>query len=213
MLDTKAGFHVEFVKDPRNIDEAVDEVVNFQEVRKKQGRSTRRVESQPKQIEIFSSDDSDMEISVARAPGRPPKAVHSDNKEESGKTETGNSKIEETLAKMTKQLEDLGKENIEYKKQIENHRYAPYSLSNPKGNLQPRGPARAAVQQPSVGWPKPGYLCFKCHQPGHMMRDCQMVFTQLEMASNMPTNQNWNQSKPNEQRKPMQSRGNVLGNQ
>ena len=43
LQDSKASFHVEFVKDPKDIDKAVDEVINFQEVRKKQGKSARKV--------------------------------------------------------------------------------------------------------------------------------------------------------------------------
>ena len=37
LADTRAGFHVEFIKkNPINIDEDVKEVINFQKVRKKQ---------------------------------------------------------------------------------------------------------------------------------------------------------------------------------
>ena len=44
LQDTKADFHVESVKDPKNIDTTVDEVINFQEVHKKHVRTVRRVD-------------------------------------------------------------------------------------------------------------------------------------------------------------------------
>ena len=70
LIDSKAGFHVEFVKNPGDIDEAVDEVVNYQEVKKKQGGTTRMVQA----AENDSSEDSEAsEQLIARMPGRPQK--------------------------------------------------------------------------------------------------------------------------------------------
>ncbi len=105
LQDTKAASHVEFVKDPKNIDEAVDEIINFQEVHKKQNKA-RKIETEFVSRESGSIDDSgsDYEYNIARVPTQ-----QSSQKltKETARPTTGNNHLTETLEKMTKQLEDL----------------------------------------------------------------------------------------------------------
>ncbi len=82
LIDDKARFHVEFVKEPDNIDQAVFEVVNFMETTKRPNRRDTKDDSKGKRAynsanilhEMHStSDDSDEEVApdkIARAPAR-----------------------------------------------------------------------------------------------------------------------------------------------
>ena len=93
LKDTKASFHVEFVKDPKNIDSAVDEVINFQEVHKKQSSAMRRIG-----IDDELSSEEEYEYTVARVAGRP---LDRNIKQVSRR------ELEARIAAMKKQLEDL----------------------------------------------------------------------------------------------------------
>ncbi len=84
LLDERVRFHVEYIKDPQSIDQAVDEVINFQETRRKpqfregqfegrNKRSTRRIEVD---LETDSGEDEDRDATgqdterIARIQGR-----------------------------------------------------------------------------------------------------------------------------------------------
>ena len=90
LADGKTSEHVEFVKNPQTIDEAVDEVINFTEVRKNHQRSTRQVQV----LNNYSSDsESEKTVVVKRAPGRPPRNTannQGDNRDNPQKTQSEN---------------------------------------------------------------------------------------------------------------------------
>ena len=79
MNDKDAKFQVEYVKNPDNIDDAVDEVVNFIEVRRMQGKVKRVIEPQ--------SSGSDIEIvdrvqkTFDKAHGKKPAVAENSSKE------------------------------------------------------------------------------------------------------------------------------------
>ena len=71
MWDTEAKFQVEFNKGPTNIDEAVDDVVSYTEMKKKLSKSAHKVR---KALDYSSSENEECnDHEVTRAPGRPPK--------------------------------------------------------------------------------------------------------------------------------------------
>jgi hypothetical protein len=75
---------VEYIKDPKDVDEAVFEVVNYLETKKRsQAGDDRRAKQHGRVARIEQGQDSDTSCSeeetgrenrIARAPGRPPKA-------------------------------------------------------------------------------------------------------------------------------------------
>ena len=71
--DRETKFQVEYVKNPKNIDAAVDEVVNFQEVRRMQGKTVKSIKRAPVSDE---SDDPEEEYiqRVWKPPVKPSKA-------------------------------------------------------------------------------------------------------------------------------------------
>lgn len=72
LSDRKAKFHVEFSKEPSNIDEAVYEVVHFMETKKSLSRASRAVRSTDHDSTDYSSSDgdSDIEGKVAKIPSK-----------------------------------------------------------------------------------------------------------------------------------------------
>ena len=203
LQDTKASFHVEFVKNPANIDEAVDEVINFQEVHRKQGKSTRQVNYEAPEMQDSNSDD-EMSAEVARAPGRPPKIQKPETQVE---TEKKDSKMEETINMMAKQLDELKKDTQEYKelhqKQLEQKPKFP-RLPRPQ-NFRQNDQRKAPQNQnnPNAGWAgansqssnRPSYVCFHCNEPGHFMRDCQLLLGQMNVNT-APQRKPWEKQEP-----------------
>ena len=209
--DNKASFHVEFVKDPRNIDEGVDEVINFQEVRKKQGKSARKIAL----VDYSSTDESDMEERVARAPGRPPKAqIATKDPTMEHDDKSSNSELKDTLSLMTEQLNQLKEQTEEWKefqkRQSEQNENALPNTSRrfpAPGSTAVRRPFRPLNDQNSSNWQtvnRPGNqprrvpTCFKCNQPGHYMKDCPLMLGQMQISSTDQRNRNWANQRPSQ---------------
>ena len=71
MNDEDASFHVEYVKDPLDIDEAANEVINYRETKRRpdaghEGRKSKRTSR-------VVEEDFEEEDRIARLPGRPPR--------------------------------------------------------------------------------------------------------------------------------------------
>ena len=102
LQDTKVACHVEFIKDPKNIDTAVDEIINFQEVHRKQGRAMRRIDLT--ESSGYQSSDEEYEYMIARTAGRPQKVPATT----SGNTKpTRRPEMEAQIAMLTKQLDEF----------------------------------------------------------------------------------------------------------
>lgn len=200
--DTKASFHVEFAKDPSSIDEAVDEIINFQEVRKKQRGNTRRIEV----LSDSSDDDLDPDIHIARAPGKPVRqTVAKDSKKEN------TSSMEATLKQIIQQLDAL-------KKNTDNNKH----LCNPYNQATNGYSASQATNGPYRDNSRSNFsgpvLCYHCNQPGHIKRNCPTsafvsstpAFRRTDPPPAPHGRQNWNNSTQSQQNRTNQT-GNSRG--
>jgi hypothetical protein len=166
LLDDQARFHVEFVKDPENIDEAVYEVVNLIDTKKrtkfnpddnKSRKFSRRLVNEEFGSESENSEDEyEVEsVRVARAPNKVfrNKTPHPGNKAiNSSSVPTSNS----STIPPWEELKDLVSGISSRLNMVE-------QTLNQTGPVNPRrnyNPAR-----------KP-YTCYACNQEGHYIRDC-----------------------------------------
>ena len=102
LQDMKAALHVEFVKDPKNIDTAVNEVLNFQEVFRNQTRATRMVDIITESAG-YQSSDKEYDLMMGRTTEPPQKIPHTANKAKS----TSNQEFEIPIAEIMEQLNEI----------------------------------------------------------------------------------------------------------
>ena len=89
LVDDRTKFHVEYIKEPIDIDEAVYEVINFQETKRRQDEGMERRHRRPtrklnvRQViesedenEDFSEDDKVLQERIARATPKPKKSQY-----------------------------------------------------------------------------------------------------------------------------------------
>ena len=148
LQDTKAASHVESVKDPKSIDTAVDEVINFHEVPRKLNKTVRMINQ-----DCLSSEE-ERNYTVARTAGRP--VNNPTHHEETAPKEDLDAKV----AELNKQLEQLrnSKTSLEPNQAIS--KTQPYGRS-PQVQRFERTRSRALEMR-----------CFNCERVGHMNRDC-----------------------------------------
>lgn len=170
LYDERARFHVEFVKEPDSVDQAVFEVINFQETRRrpfkegKASRPTRMVKDRPESSTegTICSEESDSDGDQTDRVGRVPSKVNRHRKiqhgfgkpsapEKAEKSSTApKDKVLEMMEKLEKRLASL-----EQAAQKEPH----------KGR-------NTSTEQPRRTKGKPNGRCFKCGEEGHWAKDC-----------------------------------------
>jgi hypothetical protein len=148
LQDTKAASHVEFVKDPKSIDAAMDEVINFHEVHRKLNKPVRGVNH-----DCLSSEE-EHNYTVARTAGRPV-----NNPTHHGET-APKEDLEAKVAELTKQLEQLRNSKTSLGPNPVSNKTQHYGRS-PQAQGFDRIRSRALEMR-----------CFNCEQVGHMKRDC-----------------------------------------
>ena len=201
--DERIRFHVEYIKEPNNIDQAVSEVVHFQETKRrptnKEGReswnrnSTRMVKM-TRPSDDDDSDDEEYELHegshrVARIPKKTGRTKLITKDPASSDTETNNSVATitqtDTVADQPDQISNCDKlmnvmEKMEQRLgQMEN--FIQRSTKPNRPEFQTSGRGRPNVNRPNNRTTTPptrsyqNYVCFKCNQEGHIARGCPNV--------------------------------------
>ena len=121
--------------------------------------------------------------------------------------EKKDSEMEETIKIMAKQLDELKKDTQEYKdmqqKQMEQKPQFPRAprSQNFRQNDQAKTPQNQ--NNSNTGWTgangqgfnRPPYVCFHCNQPGHFMRDCQLLIGPMNVNTG-PQGRSWGTQGP-----------------
>lgn len=156
--DDRVRFHVEYVKEPSDIDEAVYYVVHFQETKRRPLRGDDGSRRPVRKIEALEADySSDFEIGdleenvVARLPS---KAVKSSNPRPKDDAKTKEITPANQAATITEELKKMCAEMVlnEMKK-----------VNQP--NAKPSTPRQFDGRRRS-------YRCYHCQDPSHMIKDC-----------------------------------------
>ena len=205
LSNEQARFQVEYVKDPLDIDEAVYEVVNFMETRKRTNASEgdRKSRKQVRALKEVSSEseideDYDSKERAARTVGRPkgsgkdrePRPIGNNPEQSSGAKAvvaqpmavTGLDDIKKTLGELVKSSADiqtrLGK--LEKQSQVKGQ-----NQGNQRKGPRPGGINSGTQRQRPNAPPNNAYSCFRCGQTDHFIRDCPypVVMGQLQVAA------------------------------
>ena len=197
LKDDSASFHVEYVKEPMDIDEAVNEVINFTETRGRPDHGSDKRQPRARRVMSDRSEDEN-EDRMACLPGRPPKnnlkqVVKDLSAAAAARGVDGNRPAAQPAALAAA----AGGDNIA------NLRADMQLINNRVGDLEaqvrvlqrPRGPTRPGGGQPRNNAPRPAASsgCFRCGQPGHFARGCvNTIMGQFQMTTPLdpayPTN-------------------------
>ena len=174
LYDEKARFQVEYIKEPSDIDEAVYQVVDFQETRHRplmgDGNGDRRGRKHARAVRFDqteyedSDDESDGAIQVdkkvkRKRGGRARKAVVGQT-ETSVKAESGKQAEKNTQGQKQSSDSDLERTLKALQDKI-------VSLER---QLQQKGNSASAAPQQS--YVRPDIVCYHCSEAGHFAREC-----------------------------------------
>lgn len=183
LLNSKASFHVEYIKEPENIDDAVYEVVNFEETKRTFNRENLRGDTlvrhtyKQKSKEYYESEstDSDME-QVARVPlGSNKRKIIKFERNVNDMNMDRTERIEENNKPEIQNLKD---EMSLLKKGQDECLQTLNSLINKMNN--PRYQQQTPYYQNGVQTQQ-RKACFYCKAPDHFIRDCPL---RIQMNTN-----------------------------
>ena len=213
LSNEQARFQVEYIKDPLDIDEAVYEVVNFIETRRRTGtseggdRKSRKAARALKGLSSESDGDSDDGCNerAARTAGRPkgtgkdreqrPTEGKPDNRPgpAAAKAETKtDTKAVDGLNDIKKVLEELVKSNADIQTRLgklEKQGQAKSQGNQSQGNqcrgTRPNGTNSGPQGQRQNEQPSNVRACYRCGQTDHFIRECPypVVMGQLQVAA------------------------------
>ncbi len=152
---------MEFVKEPLDIDEAVNDVINFRETRRRPD-PTNSNRKNKHTARSTASVDSDEEERIARLPGRPSKGNSFNKTTASSSSPTQGKSIQQVDSEVNQvkaELQQL-KQRVEH---LENQRQQPRQRQN--NQRQPFTSQRNGSSNSSEN--QAGVECFKCGQRGH----------------------------------------------
>jgi hypothetical protein len=175
--DDKVRFHVEFAKDPSSIDDAVSEVINFLETRKRpyhrqqtEGHHVRAVNDAEEYFSYSEAEDTEPKQKISRVPGKDRKKVinmdttHSQN-------QPNNHETEATVVEKQKDKYDLLMQKLEnIEKQMNERGSNSANQEKPKSDFGPYSGSRSHYKKQNSH--HRNFHCFKCGQLGHYANKC-----------------------------------------
>lgn len=193
--DDKARFHVEYIKEPKNIDQAVYEVVLFQHTRENKSDSKKRtrvlkLDSESESDEEKSSH-SDSGVITRRVPDKQfskSKTSNGNNNKKSDNTQTGLKDLEdlnrkvESLTQLVSQLNTTtakqtpSKKNGKNKNQRKGKTKGKGQYQNPN-QFQPFQQFAGQWPQFTSPWQPTSKGCFKCGSMDHWQANCKVFPT------------------------------------
>ena len=170
LIDEKARFHVEFVKEPNNIDEAVFQVVSFLETKQTAGKvyDTSRSVRNATNIQKNDSDSDSDDMRIARSlPGKNKNRII--KRDESSKSTVEQNKTDKQEIFDLSKLRDIVREELKniHPLQLPNSYPHPFRQQGNRLNFSYNG----QNQNRSYNDRK-NKTCFYCHEPSHFKKDC-----------------------------------------
>ena len=166
MLDEKARFHVEFVKEPRDIDQAVYATVCFQETKT---RKNKHYTTDIRGTEISFSDGSDDDTHIARAlPGKNKHKLIKHDKDTNTVTDSETMSAEKVAEIVRSELQSFQNSNNSYQRQYQRPR-------NTQSYYQGQGQRNTQSYYQGQGhrnYQNRKGACYECGEYSHIKRNC-----------------------------------------
>lgn len=190
LIDEKARLHVELVKEPHDVDEAVFEVVNFLETTRKSRNSGQEYRRKPtrmvRPVSDESNDDDNDDDDDDYSDDEPGRIARAPGKQNRSQSKHGSSSMnKDNRSTDLKNKTSVGEECLnEIKKMREEMSISVKSLEERVGKLENRpGRSRYSPRTNQGQGDRSGYptkssganqsrVCYRCGQEGHFARGC-----------------------------------------
>lgn len=174
LIDEEASFHVEFFKEPIEIDDAVSEVINYLETKKRPGDESifKKARRGVRAARDTMCDESEDER-AARLPGRPAKPKEA-TEAPVPTASAPEPKLDEAATELKRMREELKQQYQTLQTKVDalerqtRGQRGP-NQPTPPPNQPPRGPPPNRHSRPQN---PPQYNCWACGQLGHLARQC-----------------------------------------
>lgn len=195
LIDDKARFHVEFIKDPSDIDNAVYHTVCFQETRQRSRKVEQNSMRSMKVSDIFdyNSDIEDEIVTARTAPGRNKdriiKRAELDKSEQNEATDL--EKLRE-IVRTELQAMTMKTPNNYYntRNEMQRNNQNAYNNRNQEYNSKNQFYATGYQQRPkydNYGEARPKSGCFNCGETTHYKRECPYLNQPQQLQQNKTT--------------------------